>query len=85
MADEQRLNIDISNYLKLKAEGSVRIIKVNGVAQYAQRRYDPVTGAPIPVLVALRREDVEQQRKLISGVVDALNAVLADIDAAVEV
>lgn len=85
MAEVQRLNIDVSTYLKLKSEGSVRIIKVNGIAQYAQKRFNNTTGAPEPVLVTLNREEVIAQRVALAGLLEALDAVIADIDAAVEV
>lgn len=85
MQDEHQISIDISNYLKLKEEGSARIIKVNGVTHYAMRRFDPSTGQPIPQLIQMTKTQVTAQRDSIAAGLKALDAVLTDIDQAQEV
>jgi hypothetical protein len=80
-----RINIDVSNYLDLKAKGAARVIKVDGVCHYATKRFDSTTGAAQSMLVPMNRDQVVAARLQQQGTLDALDAVLADIDAAKEV
>lgn len=81
----QQLNIDVSKYIAQKETGTVRIIKVNGVAQYAMRRFDPDEGTPVPMLVALSLESAQEERQRLLDLVAQLDEVIKDITAAEEV
>lgn len=81
----QQLNIDISKYVKQKAQGTARIILINGVHHYSLRRFDPETGEATPVLIRIATESVQAERDRLTAVIAALDAVAADIAAAKEV
>lgn len=81
---EPSISIDIGAYMAGKADGTVRVIKLNGVVHYTQKRFDPNTAKPTPVFVALDDKGVAAVRAELQARVAALDELLRDIAAAPE-
>jgi hypothetical protein len=85
MAQEQpTVQFRLSSYAEGKANGTVKIVKLNGVAHVTQKIYDQNTGAARPLLVPVELKQFEQMRATMAKELEVLDALIADIQAAPE-
>lgn len=87
----ERESISLGNYIKDKAEGVAKIVKVNGIPTYCFSEFTR-TGERVAVNTPLVKAAVQQlEQRALKALADkqaeleAVRAVLADIDAAQEV
>ena len=90
MANEQaQVNVDVAGYPANKTAGSVKIILLDGAHLFCVKKFDPVTGKPIPDRVPISREAIQAFKdateKNLAATLAGCDAILADIDAAKEV
>lgn len=81
----QTVNIDVSDYLAAKAAGNAKVVKLNGGVYYSRKAFNSITGVAEPQLLPLAREGIAGSLAQSQAAVDALTALLADFDGAVEV
>lgn len=82
--NEQALQIDPLTYLENKAQGRVKIIKLNGQPFYTQRRFNQATGEPEPVLIQLDAKALKDMLERTTKVAEALVNMIADVEDAKE-
>ena len=78
------VQVNLSDYLTRKQAGTAKIIKLNGQPYYTERRYDPMTGKPVPLQVPLQRETLAKMVESTRNDLANAEAALADLDAATE-
>lgn len=81
---QQQINIDVSDYIASKAQGLARIVKLEGVAYYSKRAFNPATGQPVPVLVPMDAAQVQTALDQAQAQVRTFQEILADIAGAEE-
>jgi len=80
----QTVGLNLANYLADKAAGIANIVKLNGVAHYSKRMFNPTTGAPTPVLIPVDALAVQAALDQANAGVKTFTALLQDIEAAPE-
>lgn len=76
--------VDLTNYLISKAAGTAKVVKLNGIAHYTDRRFDQTTGVPVPLLVPVDEKSIEKIIEAKQEELATLTQFLADVKAAVE-
>lgn len=82
MANEVRINL--GSYLESKAKGVAKLVNVEGMLHYVERRFDPATGKATPAFVPLDIENLKQAREAMANDLKAMDQVIADAEAALK-
>lgn len=83
--DEQaQVSVNAVAYLAAKANGSAKVVKINGDAFITQRLFDQLTGKPKSVLLPVEVERMELLREDAKKGLDALDVLIADLKSAKE-
>ena len=83
-AGTQGMQVNIGDYIEAKAAGVTQIVKLNGAPHYTRKGFDPLTGAPKPILAPLDRDQVAAAIAQMESDLANFRQVLADIDVAKE-
>lgn len=81
----QGMQVNISDYIKAKAAGVTRVVRLNNIPHYTRKGFNPVTGAPVPILAPLDRDQLVATIAQMESDLENIREVLADLDAAPEV
>ena len=84
MAQNETLNLDVSRYLEEKAQGRVKILRINGVVYYARTVYDSATGKPVPNLINFDEESLSRAIEDSERMTKTLKEFQADVKSAPE-
>jgi hypothetical protein len=85
MASQPDPTINLQEFMRGRESGAVKIVKINGVAHYSKKGFDPESGAPMPVLLPISKEDIERSVAGMESDLAAMKQLIADLDAAKEV
>jgi hypothetical protein len=78
------LNVNLGAYLHGKEKGTTKVVKLNGVTHYTEKRFDPTNGNPEPVFVRIDASSVAKVREALETQLAAVRALEADLAAAPE-
>jgi hypothetical protein len=70
--------INALTYLSDRKDGSVKVVKLNGVPHYTKRAFCPETGAPKPALIPMDVERIQEQTAEMEKAVAGLKALIDD-------
>jgi hypothetical protein len=76
------VNINLSQYAENKAKGFIKLVNIEGVIHYIERRFHPQTGEPTPVFTPISVDALKKSRDGMAKDLAALDQVIADAEKA---
>lgn len=78
----ETVNLDVSKYIEARDAGQARFVNIDGTAYFSRRQFNPATGEPVPQLVPLSKQQIENSLEQAREAVRQLEALKADFEAA---
>jgi len=74
--------LNLAQYAENKAKGLAKIVNVEGLLHYVERRFHPQTGEPTPQFVPLAIDSLKRAREDVAKNLAALDELIADAEKA---
>lgn len=82
--DQGGATINLREFMQGRESGVVKVVKINGAPHYSKKAFHPESGAPVPVLLPLSREDIDRSVASMEADLAAMKQLMADLDEAKE-
>lgn len=78
----QPVNVDLSKYTQEKADGTMKIVNIEGKLHFVERKFDAKTGIATPNIVPIDIDSLKFAKKSLEEQLAGVTALLADAEGA---